>query len=258
MGFLHDGHLSLVALAKKDCGAVAVSIFVNPTQFGANEDLARYPRDMPRDLSLLEDAGVDIVFTPASEIIYPTGFATRIEIGAIAQVLEGAARRGHFSGVATVVAKLLNIVQPDRAYFGQKDGQQCAVIRQLVYDLNFPVEIVVGETVREGDGLAMSSRNVYLTASQRAAAPILFKALTKVSRLFQSGEHNGAMLRAAMRAIVETEPLAKLDYVSVADPRTLIECATVNTMAMASVAAHFGPTRLIDNFILGKAIVPID
>jgi len=258
MGFLHDGHLSLVALAKKDCGAVAVSIFVNPTQFGANEDLARYPRDMPRDLSLLEDAGVDIVFTPASEIIYPTGFATRIEIGAIAQVLEGAARCGHFSGVATVVAKLLNIVQPDRAYFGQKDGQQCAVIRQLAHDLNFPVEIVVGATVREGDGLAMSSRDVYLTASQRAAAPILFKALTEVRRLFQSGEHNGDVLRAAMRAIIDTEPLAELDYVSVADPQTLVECTMVSTVAMASVAVHFGSTRLIDNFILSNAVLPID
>jgi pantoate--beta-alanine ligase len=258
MGFLHDGHLSLVALAKKDCGAVAVSIFVNPTQFGANEDLERYPRDMPRDLSLLENAGVDIVFTPAPEIIYPTGFATRIEIGAIAEVLEGAARPGHFSGVATVVAKLLNIVQPDRAYFGQKDGQQCAVIRQLAHDLNFPVEIVVAATVRESDGLAMSSRNVHLTAAQRAAAPVLFKALTEANRLFESGEHNGNMLRAAMRAIVETEPLAKLDYVSVADPKTLVECTAVNTVAMASIAAHFGPTRLIDNFVLGNAVVLID
>lgn len=250
MGFLHDGHLSLVAQAKRDCGAVAVSIFVNPTQFGANEDLSRYPRDMPRDLSLLENAGVDLVFTPTPEIIYPAGFATRIEVGAIAHVLEGAARPGHFSGVATVVAKLLNIVQPNRAYFGQKDGQQCAVIRQLVRELDIPVEIVVGETVREADGLAISSRNVFLTPSQRAAAPILFKALMEARGLFQSGERNGNVLRAAMRAIIDTEPQAELDYVSVADPQTLVECATVNAAALASIALHLGATRLIDNTVL--------
>jgi pantoate--beta-alanine ligase len=258
MGFLHDGHLSLVAQARRDCGAVAVSIFVNPIQFGASEDLSRYPRDMPRDLSLLEKAEVDFVFTPTPEIIYPTGFATRIEVGAIAQVLEGAARPGHFSGVATVVAKLLNIVQPDRAYFGQKDGQQCAVIRQLLRDLDIPTEIVVGETIREPDGLAMSSRNVYLTQSQRAAAPILFKALMQARRLFQSGERRGDVLRAAMRAIIETEPLVELDYVSIADPRTLVECTSVSKVATASVAVHVGRTRLIDNIILGETVAPID
>lgn len=250
MGFLHDGHLSLVAQAKRDCGAVAVSIFVNPTQFGANEDLSRYPRDMPRDLSLLEKAGVDFVFTPTPEIIYPTGFVTRIEVGAIAQVLEGAARPGHFSGVATVVTKLLNIVRPDRVYFGQKDGQQCAVLRQLARDLDIPVEIVIGETIRETDGLAMSSRNVHLTPPQRAAAPILFKALAEVRRLFQSGERSGDVLRAAMRAMIATEPLVELDYVSVADPQTLDECTTVSAAALASVAVRLGTTRLIDNTIL--------
>jgi len=252
MGFLHDGHLSLVAQAKGDCGAVAVSIFVNPIQFGANEDLSCYPRDMTRDLSLLEKAGVDLVFTPTPEFIYPAGFTTRIEVGAIAEVLEGASRPGHFSGVATVVTKLLNMVQPDRAYFGQKDGQQCAVIRQLARDLDIPVEIVVGETVREPDGLAMSSRNVYLTAPQRAAAPILFKALTEASRLFQSGERSGDVLRAAMRAIIETEPQATLDYVSVTDAQTLVECTTTSETALASVAVRFGTTRLIDNTLLHR------
>lgn len=254
MGFLHDGHLSLIAQAKRECGAVAVSIFVNPTQFGANEDLSRYPRDMPRDLSLLESAGVNFVFTPAPELIYPPGFATRIEVGASAEVLEGAARPGHFSGVATVVTKLLNIVRPDRAYFGQKDGQQCAVIRQLVRDLNIPTEIAVGETIREADGLAMSSRNVYLTGPQRAAAPILFKALTEVHRLFESGERNSDMLRTAMKAIIQTEPLATLDYVSIADPHTLAECTGITTVALASIAVHIGLTRLIDSMILQETI----
>jgi pantoate--beta-alanine ligase len=250
MGYLHDGHLSLVERARRDCGAVAMSIFVNPTQFGSTDDLSRYPRDMPRDLALLEKAGVDLVFAPTPDIIYPVGFATRIDVGAIAEVLEGAARPGHFSGVATVVTKLFNIVQPDRAYFGQKDGQQCAVIRQLVRDLDSTVEIVVCDTVREADGLAMSSRNVHLTPEQRAAAPVLFRALMEARRLFEHGERRGGVLRTAMRAVTETEPQAELGYASIAHPETLAECTTITGVALASIAVRVGNTRLIDNIIL--------
>lgn len=250
MGFLHDGHLSLIARAKAECGAVAVSIFVNPMQFGAQEDLARYPRDMARDLALLEQAGADLVFTPPPEIIYPRGFATRIAVGAIAEVLEGAARPGHFAGVATVVSKLLNIVQPDRAYFGQKDGQQCAVIRQLARDLDSPVEIVVAETVRASDGLALSSRNVYLNAAERRAAPVLYRALTAAQTLFEQGERSADVLRATMHKVIAAEPLAKLDYASVADYHSLRECEWIEGSVMASIALHLGQTRLIDNLIL--------
>lgn len=250
MGFLHDGHLSLIARARAQCDAVAVSIFVNPMQFGTGEDLSRYPRDMPRDLALLDAAGVDLVFTPTPEMIYPPGFASRIDIGPIGDCLEGAARPGHFAGVATVVSKLFNIMQPDRAYFGQKDGQQCAVIRQLVRDLDVPVEIVVGETVRAADGLALSSRNVYLNAEEREAAPVLHRALVEAETLFRSGEHSGDVLRAAMRAVIATEPLALLDYVSIADYQSLHECDRIEGPVMASIALHLGKTRLIDNLVL--------
>ena len=223
MGFLHDGHLSLVRRAKADCGAVAVSIFVNPTQFGPNEDLARYPRDLPRDLALLEAEGVDLVFTPGPEAIYPPGFATRIEVGGVSTPLEGAARPGHFSGVATVVAKLFNIVQPSHAYFGQKDVQQTVVIRRMASDLDLPVEVVVVPTVREVDGLALSSRNVYLDAAERAAAPVLFAALSQAGSLFASGERRAATLRAAMREVIATQPSVMVDYVSIASADTLEE-----------------------------------
>lgn len=250
MGFLHAGHLSLVAQARRECGVVAVSIFVNPTQFAATEDLARYPRDMARDLGMLEEAGTDLVFTPAPEVMYPRGFATSVTVGPIAEVLEGATRPGHFAGVATVVAKLLNIVRPDRAYFGQKDGQQCAVIRQLVRDLDMPVEVVVGETVREADGLAMSSRNVYLNPAERAAAPVVFRALQAAAALFQAGERSGEALRAAMRAVIAAEPLAVLDYASIADCESLQELERVGPSALASIALRLGTTRLIDNLIL--------
>lgn len=250
MGFLHEGHLSLVRRARAECGAVAVSIFVNPTQFAAHEDLARYPRDEAHDLALLEAAGADLVFLPSPAEIYPAGFATQVTVGAIAEVLEGAARPGHFVGVATVVTKLLNIVQPDRAYFGQKDGQQCAVIRQLLRDLDLPVTMVVGETVREPDGLAMSSRNVYLTPDERAVAPVLYQALLRADSLFQAGERAGDALRHAMAAVVAAEPEARLDYVSLADCVTLQELARVDGRAMASLAVNLGRTRLIDNLIL--------
>jgi pantoate--beta-alanine ligase len=195
---------------------------------------------------------VDLVFTPLPAVIYPPGFATRIDLGAITKVLEGAARPDHFSGVATVVAKLFNIFQPDRAYFGQKDGQQCVVMRQLVRDLDIPVEIVVCDTVREPDGLAMSSRNVYLTPSQRAIAPILFKVLSEAHRMFQLGEREGGVIRAAMRAVFETEPQAELDYVSVADCQTLAECSIIDTTALVSAAVRIGSTRLIDCLVLSE------
>ena len=250
MGFLHAGHLSLVERAKTECGAVAVSIFVNPTQFGPNEDLARYPRDLPRDLALLEAAGVDLVFTPEPGDIYPPGFATRIEVQRVSEPLEGAARPGHFAGVATVVAKLFNIVQPTRAYFGQKDAQQSVVIRRMARDLDFPVEIVVAATVREADGLALSSRNVYLTPAQRAAAPVLYRALSRAQELFARGERQADALRAEMRRVIASAPGVDIDYVSVADPETLEELDEIGASALASIAARLGRTRLIDNLPL--------
>jgi pantoate--beta-alanine ligase len=250
MGFLHAGHLSLVERAKTECGAAAVSIFVNPTQFAAGEDLGRYPRDLPRDLALLEAAGVDLVFTPGPSEVYPPGFSSRIEVGAVAEPLEGAARPGHFAGVATVVAKLFNIVQPDRAYFGQKDAQQAVVISRMACDLNFPCEVVIAPTVREADGLALSSRNVYLSPTERAAAPALHRALQRARSLVQAGERDGDILRAAMMAEIEAAGGFAIDYVSVADPETLVELPHVRGGALASLAARLGATRLIDNLRL--------
>jgi pantoate--beta-alanine ligase len=251
MGYLHDGHLSLVARAKAECSAVAVSIFVNPTQFGPSEDLGRYPRDVPRDLGLLEAAGVDMVFVPDAAEMYPSGFDTTIEVGGVTDVLEGAVRPGHFAGVATVVAKLFNIVQPTRAYFGQKDAQQSVVIRKLVRDLDMPVEVTVAPTVREAEGLALSSRNSYLTAEQRAVAPAIYGALSEARRRFDAGERDGDALREAIRRTIAAEPLMQIDYVSVADPLTLRELATVEGQALASMAVRLGTTRLIDNLVLG-------
>ncbi|MFI4963892.1 MAG: pantoate--beta-alanine ligase [Caulobacterales bacterium] len=251
MGYLHDGHLSLVARARSECDAVAVSIFVNPTQFGPHEDLARYPRDLPRDLGLLEAAGVDLVFAPDPEEMYPPGFDIRIEVGGVTGVLEGAVRPGHFSGVATVVAKLFNVVQPTRAYFGQKDAQQSVVIRKLARDLDMPVEVVVAPTVREADGLALSSRNSYLTPPQRAAAPAIHQALIAARDLFTAGERDAEALRGAMRQVIAWQPDLQVDYVSVADPTTLRELAEVGRQALASLAVRLGATRLIDNLLLG-------
>lgn len=250
MGFLHAGHLSLVERAKAECGAVAVSIFVNPTQFGPNEDLSRYPRDMDRDLRLLREAGVDFVFTPEPPEVYPQGFEASIDMGGVTRVLEGASRPGHFAGVATVVAKLFNIVQPTRAYFGQKDAQQCVVIRRLVRDLDMPVEVVISPTVREADGLAMSSRNAYLSAPERAGAPVLYRALTTAQSLFQSGERSADTLRQTLRDVLASEPQAVIDYVSVADPESLVELEKISKGALLSMAVRFGKTRLIDNLVL--------
>lgn len=254
MGFLHEGHLTLVRAARARMGAVACSIFVNPTQFGPSEDLSRYPRDLARDLALLEAAGCDLVFTPAPEVVYPPGFSTRIEVEGVTAPLEGAVRPGHFSGVATVVTKLFNMVQPDAAWFGQKDAQQCAVIRRMARDLDLPVEIVVAETVREPDGLAMSSRNVYLAADERQAALCLIRALRAAESGFEAGYRAGELLRDLMRAELEAEPMAAVDYVSIADPDTLAELDTVDARgAVASLAVRIGKTRLIDNLLLGEA-----
>lgn len=255
MGYLHEGHLSLVARARAECETVAVSIFVNPTQFGPGEDLGRYPRDLARDLALLEAAGAHLIFAPEPDEVYPTDFDTQILVGGVTDVLEGAVRPGHFAGVATVVAKLFNIVQPTRAYFGQKDAQQSVVIRKLVRDLDMPVEIVVAPTVREADGLALSSRNSYLTPAQRAAASTLFQALSEGQRLFDGGERNADVLRDAIRATIDGEPAMQADYISVADPLTLRELSTVERQALASAAVRLGGTRLIDNVLLGEPAV---
>lgn len=252
MGYLHAGHISLVDLARRESHVVAVSIFVNPTQFGPNEDLSRYPRDLQRDLAMLEDAGVDWVFTPTAKEIYPPAYSTYVDVRGVTEPLEGAARPGHFVGVATVVAKLFNLVQPHRAYFGQKDAQQTAVIRQMVRDLNFPLEIAVGETLREKDGLAMSSRNVYLNPEERQAATVLYRALSAAKALWEGGERRGGPLRAAMSHTLQAEPLARPDYVSVAGPATLHELDDTGDAreALASLAVRIGKTRLIDNFVL--------
>ena len=250
MGFLHEGHLSLVRRAKAECGAVAVSIFVNPTQFGPGEDLARYPRDLTRDLALLEADGVDLVFTPAPAEMYPPGFASRVEIEGVTAPLEGAVRPGHFAGVATVVAKLFNIVQPSQAYFGQKDAQQSVVVRRMVRDLDMAVQVVVADTVREADGLALSSRNVYLSPADRSAAPVLFRALSCAQALFAQGERQAEALRMAVRTPITAHPQFEIDYVSVADVDTMQELKTVESTALVSLAARLGGTRLIDNLIL--------
>ena len=253
MGFLHVGHLSLLDQARAECGAAAVSIFVNPTQFGPNEDLARYPRDLPRDLLLLEQAGAVLAFVPEPGEIYPPGFSSRIEVGAIGEPLEGAVRPGHFSGVATVVAKLVNIVQPTRIYFGQKDAQQCAVVRRMLRDLDLPVTMVVGDTVREPDGLAMSSRNSYLSPEQRAQAPVLYRALGAARSAFDDGERDADALRRTVRAILSQEPGLEPDYVSVATLDSLVELSRVDAPALVSLAVRFGSTRLIDNVVLDPA-----
>ena len=250
MGYLHAGHISLARRACAECASVVASIFVNPTQFGPNEDLAKYPRDLPRDLAQLEAAGVDLVWTPAPEEMYLPGFQTWVTVEGLTRPLEGEARPTHFRGVTTIVAKLFNAVGPDKAYFGQKDAQQAAVIRQMVMDLNFPVEIVVCPIVREPDGLAMSSRNVYLSPEERQAATVLYRSLSAARSAYDSGERQAESLRARVRSIVASEPLARLQYVSCADYDTLEELETVSRKALLSMAVYMGKTRLIDNFVL--------
>ncbi|HEX7616932.1 MAG TPA: pantoate--beta-alanine ligase [Thermoanaerobaculia bacterium] len=251
MGALHAGHLSLVARARGENDRILVSIFVNPAQFGPNEDLAAYPRTPENDFRLLESLGVDAVWTPSPGDVYPPGFQTFVTVGNVSAPLEGERRPGHFRGVATVVAKLFNVFEPDRAYFGQKDAQQVAVIQRMVSDLAFPVGVVVCPTVREPDGLALSSRNVSLSPDERRAAPVLHRALLAARAAFASGERNADRLRAVVSGTLAAEPLARPDYVSVADAVTLQELERVAGPALVSLAVRFGGTRLIDNVVLG-------
>ena len=250
MGYLHEGHLALVKRAKVENSTVIVSIYVNPTQFGPREDFGSYPRDLNRDLELLRRGGTDIVFVPSDEEMYPPGFSSWVDVEKVTERLEGAVRPGHFRGVATVVAKLFNIVQPTRAYFGQKDAQQVVVIKRMVADLNMGVEVVVVPTVRESDGLAMSSRNIYLSPKERQAGTILFKALTLARQLRQGGEKDAEKIRRQMTTLIQKEPLAQIDYVSIADAETLEELNLLDRSAVASLAVRIGKTRLIDNMPL--------
>jgi len=251
MGALHEGHIALVKEARKNNSTLAATIFVNPSQFGPQEDLSAYPRNLERDSALLKEEGVDLVFTPGVEEIYPPGFNTWVDVGGLGDRLEGEHRPGHFRGVATVVAKLFNIVGPDRAYFGQKDGQQSAVIRKMVRDLDLDVEVVMVPTVRDSDGLALSSRNAYLTEEQRRAAPVVYRALQLAQRLWQEGITDGSRIRSETRLVLESEGLIeRIDYVSVANAETLEELDIVKGRVMVSVAVQLGKPRLIDNIIL--------
>lgn len=250
MGALHEGHLALVRRAREENGHVIATIFVNPTQFNDPKDLLSYPRDMERDLEMLRGEGVDAVFTPTPDVMYPPNYQTYITVEQVTEGLEGAHRPGHFRGVATVVAKLFNLTQPHRAYFGQKDAQQVVVIKRMADDLNFSLEVVVCPTVREADGLAMSSRNRKLTPEQRQAAPVLYRALTAAQLAFEKGERDPEVLRQVMRAVLASEPLAEVEYVSLADAETLHELRepiTGNTLV--SLAVRISSVRLIDNLI---------
>jgi pantoate--beta-alanine ligase len=251
MGYLHAGHISLVEQARQECTSVVVSIFVNPTQFAPTEDLSSYPRDLQHDLQLLASAGADLVWTPAPEEMYPDGYQTWVSLDELVKPLEGAMRPGHFRGVATVVSKLFNCVQPQKAYFGQKDAQQAAVIRRMTRDLNFPIEVIVCPIVRAEDGLALSSRNVYLNAEERQAATVLNRSLRAAGAAYENGERDASTLRWIMTDIINTEPLARLQYVSCADYDTLVELEMVNGKALLSMAVYFRNTRLIDNLVLG-------
>ena len=250
MGALHDGHVSLVRAARASCDVVAASIFVNPTQFGPNEDLAKYPRAFERDRELLEKEGVELLFAPSVEEMYPAGAVTWVTVEGLSDKLDGRSRPGHFRGVTTVVAKLFHIVEPDAAFFGQKDAAQVAIIRRMVRDLNFPLEIVACPIVREPDGLAMSSRNAYLDPLQRKQALVLHRALMRVKKSWESGERAAAKLAAAGREEVAGEKSVRLDYFEIVDADSLDPVETVVVGALVAVAAFLGPTRLIDNILL--------
>lgn len=248
MGYLHDGHLALVQRARRENDVVAVSIFVNPTQFGPNEDLAAYPRDLERDLALLDKGGTDLVFCPSVEELYPPGYMTYVNIeGAVTETLCGRSRPGHFRGVATIVSKLFHLVMPHRAYFGQKDAQQVAVIQQMVRDLDFDLEVVPCATVREADGLALSSRNTYLTAAQRAQAPLIHQALQDARRAIDAGERRAAKVVERIKRQLAAMDDSTIDYVSVVDARTLADLDTIGEDVLIAVAIRVGRTRLIDN-----------
>lgn len=250
MGALHEGHLSLVSKAKADNATVAVSIFINPSQFSPQEDLQAYPKDIDRDLGLLEELDTDLVFIPQAPDIFPMGFDTWVTVNRVAQRLEGIARPEHFRGVATVVAKLFNIIRPDNAYFGQKDAQQVQVIRRMNADLNLGVDLVVLPTVREPDGLAMSSRNAYLNPQERQDARILSRALSLANQMYLEGERRTEVIRKAMKELILSNPAVKLDYVSIAEPATLDELSLIQGETLISIAVRIGRTRLIDNVIL--------
>jgi pantoate--beta-alanine ligase len=247
MGFLHDGHLSLVRVARQECDVVVMSIFVNPKQFGPGEDFENYPRHVEQDLRLARDGGVDVVFTPDVSEVYPEGFQSEVSVRGLTEPLCGASRPGHFDGVTTVVAKLFNMVGPDRVYFGQKDYQQAAVIQRMVTDLNMPLTVVVCPIVREPDGLAMSSRNAYLSPAERLAAQVLSRALNVAEARIAEGERRAAPLVATLREVIAAEPLARLDYVAVCDPHTLSPLETLSETVLVALAVHIGRTRLIDN-----------
>lgn len=257
MGFLHEGHLSLVTRAKAECDHVIVTVFVNPTQFGPSEDLSKYPRDLERDLNLLASlwtpgtASEPIVWTPTAEMMYPPSYQTWVEVEALTKGLEGAMRPGHFRGVATVVAKFFNATQAHKAYFGQKDAQQAAVIQRMAIDLSFLLEVIICPTVREADGLAMSSRNKYLNEAERKAATVLFRSLNAAKELYEAGERDGEKLRSKMKEMLASEPLAQMQYVSCADYDSLEEQDQVTGKTLLSMAVFMGKTRLIDNFVLG-------
>lgn len=251
MGALHEGHLTLARQARADNDAVIATIFVNPTQFAPNEDFNAYPRDLARDLAMLETLGVDVVFTPTPALMYPPNFQTFVKVDQVTQGLEGDLRPNHFRGVATVVSKLFNLTQPDVAYFGQKDAQQVVVIRRMVADLNFPLEVAVIPTVREADGLAMSSRNVYLTPEQRAAAGVIYRALVAAAQAYDEGERTPANLRAVARNVLKTEAQAEIEYVAVNDPSTLIGVhEPAEQPLLLSMAVQIGRPRLLDNCLL--------
>jgi len=251
MGYLHEGHLQLAMRAKSENAVAVATIFVNPSQFGPGEDFKSYPRDLDRDLSLLEIVRADIVFVPTDIDMYPADYDTWVEVRGITAKLEGKSRPTHFQGVTTVCNKLFNIIQPDRAYFGQKDAQQVIVIQKMVSDLNMNLEVIVCPTVRESDGLAMSSRNTYLIKEERVSAVVLYKSLCLAKDMYNSGERDAAVIRQAMRDLISGEPAAKIDYISIADAATLDEADIIVGKALVSLAVRLGKPRLIDNIFLG-------
>jgi len=253
MGAFHEGHLSLIRRARRQCERVVASVFVNPLQFGEGEDFERYPRDFSRDLTLAEQEGVDVLFHPAAEEMYPEAQQITIQAGKLGELLCGPARPGHFAGVATVVAKLLNIVQPDRIFFGQKDAQQAVIIERMIAELGFPVQMEVCPTVREADGLAMSSRNAYLRPEERANATVLYRSLCHAATRIREGERDASRIEGEMREMIGAAPGAALDYASVVDRRSLEGVSTIDREVLAAVAVRFGKTRLIDNVIAGPA-----
>lgn len=250
LGYLHEGHLSLVRRSRRENAWTVSSIFVNPTQFGPSEDFANYPRDFDRDLAMLEKEGVELVFMPSVQEMYPDGYDTWVDIDNITRKLEGASRSSHFRGVTTVVAKLFNILEPTRAYFGQKDAQQLAVIKKMVQELNMNLEVVACPTVREPDGLAMSSRNTYLKPDERQAAAVLYRSLQLAKKMYSEGERNADRIRREMISLIEKQPQAHIDYVSIADNLTLDEMTVIDAPALVSLAVKIGKPRLLDNIVL--------